>query len=104
MIAASFVALVVATLGGASLLPQPSTSVTLTGLSFNIRFDSKPDNVTIAQSIAALNGNDIQTPASYYPDTSERPWSQRRIPLTNQIKFSGANVFGNLHDFDFFSF
>ncbi|GJJ06204.1 hypothetical protein Clacol_000393 [Clathrus columnatus] len=92
MISASFVALV-ATLGLA-LLPQPALSQTINGMTYNIRFDSLPDNVTIAQSIAALNGNDIQTPSAFYPNTNERPWSQRRIPLVNGIKNAGVNMFG----------
>ncbi|KIJ23936.1 hypothetical protein M422DRAFT_217367, partial [Sphaerobolus stellatus SS14] len=63
-------------------------------MTWNIRWDSEADNVTIAESMAALNGNSIQTPASYYPNTNERPWSQRRIPFVETILFQGVSIFG----------
>lgn len=92
MISVSFIALV--TMLGAALMPQSTLSQTVRSMSWNLRYDSMPDNVTIAQSIAALNGNDIQTPTAYYPDTNERPWSQRRIPVSNTVDFAGVSILG----------
>ncbi|GJJ06205.1 hypothetical protein Clacol_000394 [Clathrus columnatus] len=79
---------------GAALMPQPTVSRTVRGMSWNLRYDSMPDNITIPESIAALNGNDIQTPTAYYPDTNERPWSQRRIPVSNTVNFAGVSILG----------
>lgn len=63
-------------------------------MQMNIRFDSEPDNVTIAESIDALaSKKDISTPASYYPNTGERPWSQRRIPLVRMIQRHNVDLF-----------
>jgi hypothetical protein len=63
-------------------------------MTWNIRWDTQPDNITIEQSLAALDGNDIQTPASYYPNTNERPWSTRRFPLAERVLWEGVSVMG----------
>ncbi|KAF8522766.1 mannose-6-phosphatase [Hysterangium stoloniferum] len=80
----------------ASCLGQVSIAAaqTFRGMTWNLRWDSMADNVTIAQSMAALNGTSIETPASYYPDTNERPWSQRRIPVASQVVFEGVSLLG----------
>lgn len=77
--------------------------VTLRGMSWNLRWDSQADNVTIEQSLAALNGNSIQTPTSYYPNTNERPWSQRRIPVSELVLHEGVSFMGPLEIFYYYN-
>lgn len=52
---------------------------------FNIRF-GRTDNITVEQSIANLtNFNPLERPTKYYDDMRERPWSERRIPLVEEV-------------------
>lgn len=64
--------------------------------SFNIRF-GRPDNITVEQSIANLSStNPLELPAGYYADMRERPWSERRIPLAEEMLWNDVSLAGKL--------
>lgn len=73
--------------------------------SWNLRYDSQPDGLSIADSIARLP--DPLAPPShgkwsgsgYYANTGERPWSERRIAVGNVLRASGAEVIGECKDY-----
>lgn len=61
---------------------------------WNLRFDSKPDNITVAQSLASLPGP-LETPTPYYANiTKERPWSTRRIKVWQRLADEEPDVIG----------
>ncbi|KAI0319359.1 mannose-6-phosphatase [Amylostereum chailletii] len=64
---------------------QPST---IRIMSWNLRFDSMPDNITVQQSINALP-DPIAQPA-FLGLSGEQPWSTRRIKVLQRIV--GENV------------
>ena len=67
--------------------------------SWNLRYDSQPDNIniTVAESLAAL-GDPLQEPA-YLQNTSERPWSTRRVRVAELLLNKGVEVVGELLPF-----
>ncbi|KAL1747421.1 Endonuclease/exonuclease/phosphatase [Schizophyllum fasciatum] len=60
--------------------------------SWNLRYDSQPDNVTVADSLAAL-GDPLKEP-SYLQNVSERPWSTRRVRVAELLLNKGVEVIG----------
>lgn len=68
-------------------------------LTWAIRLDSKPDSISVAQTIAGLNSSipsDEDLTGSYYNDYKEVAWSTRRIALANEILFNKVQIFGRL--------
>ncbi|KAF8295421.1 mannose-6-phosphatase [Clavulina sp. PMI_390] len=61
--------------------------------SWNLRYDSQPNSVTVAQSIANLP-DPLKAPARYLTNTNERPWSERRIPVANTLSQSSSDIIG----------
>ncbi|KAK9380302.1 uncharacterized protein V2V93DRAFT_359814 [Kockiozyma suomiensis] len=65
-------------------------------LTWAIRLDSKPDSISVAQTIAGLNSSipsDEDLTGSYYNDYKEVAWSTRRIALANEILFNKVQIF-----------
>ncbi|CAE6457687.1 unnamed protein product [Rhizoctonia solani] len=66
------------------------TSLRLT--TWNLRYDSQSNNLTVPDSIAGLPDR-LKAPESYYADTShERPWSTRRIGVAALLEFQGSSI------------
>ncbi|KAI8142562.1 Endonuclease/exonuclease/phosphatase [Fennellomyces sp. T-0311] len=63
-------------------------------LSWNIRMDAMPDSITVPETIANLSSSIPSDPESYFPNTKERPWSERRIAVANTILFDRADFIG----------
>lgn len=74
-------------------LAAPTDSVLEIRLAtYNIRYDSQPDNITVAESLAALPQH-TSPPSQFYTNTTERPWSTRRLYVANDILFNRATIF-----------
>ncbi|CDK29634.1 unnamed protein product [Kuraishia capsulata CBS 1993] len=61
---------------------------------WNLRFDSKPDSLSIEETIESLNStipNDDEI--DYYGIPTEVPWSRRRIDIANDVLFNKPVVF-----------
>lgn len=97
-------AMATATLVSSSALPQHHTSPSRDGgkagasyrfLSYNIRFDSKPNNITVAETIDSLPSSIPSQPSSFYAGADTEPaWSDRRVRLANDILFNRVSFFG----------
>jgi hypothetical protein len=59
-------------------------------LTWNIRFDSQPDGLTVPESLASLP-DPLQTPP-FMAQKGEQPWSARRIPIAQHILDIGPSV------------
>ncbi|KAL3425853.1 endonuclease/exonuclease/phosphatase, partial [Phlyctema vagabunda] len=71
-----------------------SPATTLRFLSYNVRYDSKPDNISVRKTIQSLpQGLPVQ-PSPYYADVTEKPWSTRRIGIVNDILWPRVDVYG----------
>jgi len=57
---------------------------------YNLRYDSEPDQITVQQSLDALKDPLIQPPFLKYID--EQPWSTRRIRVAEQILGEGTVI------------
>ncbi|KAF7329622.1 Endo/exonuclease/phosphatase domain-containing protein [Mycena kentingensis (nom. inval.)] len=63
-------------------------------VTYNLRFDSQPDSIPVAQSIADLP-SPLPVPAGgYLPATAhqEKPWSLRRLRIAEQVLGGGADI------------
>ncbi|KAG9120469.1 hypothetical protein FRC07_004030 [Ceratobasidium sp. 392] len=59
---------------------------------WNLRYDSQPDNTTVADTLSALPDR-LQEPTSFYPDASrERPWSSRRVGVAALLEFQAPTI------------
>jgi len=70
----------------------PKSAVDIRLCSWNLRYDSQPDNITVDQTIASLP-DPLQSP-SYYTNPKERPWSTRRIHVASELLQQGVDVVG----------
>ena len=61
-------------------------------VTWNLRFDSKPDNITVDQSLQSLPGP-FDEPV-FSNDSTEKPWSMRRIKVAELILQSGVVIAG----------
>lgn len=50
---------------------------------YNLRFDSMPDNITVQQSLLSLPDPLVQP--AYFNQTGEQPWSSRRIKVAQHL-------------------
>ena len=75
-------------------VPTISSASAMRVGSWNLRYDSQPDNITVAESLAAL-GDPLQEP-TYLQNTSERPWSTRRVRVAELLLNKGVEVIGEL--------
>ncbi|EDR12123.1 uncharacterized protein LACBIDRAFT_292661 [Laccaria bicolor S238N-H82] len=67
-----------------------SSSITMRIATFNIRYDCKPDNISIQQSLDALLNTDPLKEVAFQSLKGEQPWSARRIRVANHILDEGA--------------
>jgi len=68
--------------------------LSIRGGSYNLRYDSRPDNKTVKESLAALP-NPLRKPAQFYSDVRrERPWSERRIRVWQQLAAEHLDIIG----------
>ena len=51
---------------------------------YNLRYDSKPDNITVNETLAALP--DPLTAPKYFGLKGEQPWSTRRIKVFEHLE------------------
>jgi len=70
-----------------------ATATTIRIASWNLRYDSQPDRLSIQDSISRLPGR-LDEPRSYYPNTKEYPWSIRRFHVANTLLFENVDLFG----------
>lgn len=71
-----------------------SMATNLRIMSFNVRYDSIPDGISVQQSLKGLSRGVPQEPA-YYSNTTEQPWSLRRLYVANDILFNKVDLFGS---------
>ncbi|EJD54707.1 DNase I-like protein [Auricularia subglabra TFB-10046 SS5] len=82
---------VVSPLAVLALALSASAAETLRFVTYNLRYDSRPNNVSVAESLAALP--DPLAPVDYYAQSGEQPWSLRRHYITERVLSEGAVVF-----------
>ena len=61
---------------------------------YNLRYDSMPDNITVAETLSSLS--DPLTPPAYYGDKGEQPWSTRRVKVYQHLDQQGVVLAGKL--------
>ncbi|KAG6909924.1 hypothetical protein DXG01_014444 [Tephrocybe rancida] len=61
-------------------------------VTYNLRFDSKPDNITVQQSIDSLLDPFLQP--KFQALTQEQPWSTRRIQVAEELLSSRILIAG----------
>ncbi|KAJ2979429.1 hypothetical protein NUW54_g11142 [Trametes sanguinea] len=59
---------------------------------YNLRYDSMPDNITVQQSLASLPDPLQQYP--FFGKTGEQPWSTRRIKVWENLESEGVVLAG----------
>lgn len=60
--------------------------------SYNLRYDSMPDNITVQQTLGSL-ADPLAQPA-YLGATGEQPWSTRRIKISQHLLGEGVGLVG----------
>jgi len=63
---------------------------------FNIRYDWKPDNISVRQSLDAFLNRDPLKEVAFHTLKGEQPWSARRIHVASHILDEGAVLAGQL--------
>lgn len=72
-----------------SSLTRSTTPVSPIRIStYNLRYDSQPDAITVQQSLASLS--DPLAPVSYLAKKGEQPWSTRRIKVAEHLLHAGV--------------
>ncbi|KAJ7495480.1 Endonuclease/exonuclease/phosphatase [Mycena latifolia] len=61
-------------------------------VTYNLRYDSQPDNITVQQSLNSLP--DPLTGPGYLRKSGEQPWSLRRLRVAEQLLSSGIVLAG----------
>lgn len=73
--------------------PDSLATASLRILSYNVRYDSMPDDVSVQRSLDQL-AQGVPSEPEYYANTTEQPWSLRRLYIANDILFNRADLFG----------
>ncbi|KAJ6574569.1 Endonuclease/exonuclease/phosphatase [Mycena capillaripes] len=73
-------------------LCAPLNSAAFRLVTYNLRFDSKPDNITVQQSLANLSNPLVQP--HYLSLTTEQPWSLRRLRVAEHLISEGVILAG----------
>ena len=68
-------------------------------LTYNVRFDALPNDITVQETLASLPSELPSDPLLYYNQTVEQPWSTRRIHVANDILWAGVDLYGSLTSF-----
>lgn len=66
---------------------------TLHFMSYNVRYDSIPDDISVNQSLHALPKT-IPSAPKYYANMTEQPWSLRRLYVANDVFFNDIDLLG----------
>ncbi|KAH3666456.1 hypothetical protein OGAPHI_003452 [Ogataea philodendri] len=62
--------------------------------SWNLRYDSKPNDITVQQTIEGLNSTlPIDVDTKWFSNYTEQPWSSRRIGVKNEVQFNNPEIF-----------
>lgn len=70
--------------------PLPDPVPTMRIATYNLRYDSQPDNITVKQSLADLP--DPLVPIQYYGKSGEQPWSSRRVSIAQSLLSEGVVI------------
>ena len=62
---------------------------------YNLRYDSMPDNITVQQTLSSLP-DPLVVPA-YFGFTGEQPWSTRRVKVYQHLNSEGIVLAGALY-------
>ncbi|KAI9271817.1 DNase I-like protein [Phascolomyces articulosus] len=73
---------------------NPNSVDNIRMVSWNIRMDALPNSISVNETIANLPSGIPSDPDSYFPNTVERPWSERRIAVANTLLFDRADFVG----------
>ena len=93
--AMSFAALLGFLSAALALVPQGvAAGQTMRVASYNIRFDSMPNNITVNETLNALP--DPLTAPKYFDDKGEQPWSTRRVKVYQHLNQEGVVLAGTL--------
>lgn len=68
---------------GIHVLQAPLFAASMRVATWNLRFDSQPNNIPVSQSVASL-GDPLQQPA-FLNGSNERPWSTRRLRVAEHL-------------------
>ena len=91
--AMSFAALLGFLSAALALVPQGvAAGQTMRVASYNIRFDSMPNNITVNETLAALP--DPLTAPKFFGAKGEQPWSTRRVKVYQYIDSEDAVLAG----------
>lgn len=76
-------------------------------VTYNLRFDSIPDKVTVQESLNLLNSTDPLQQPLYLDINHEQPWSVRRIRIAEHLLSEGIILAGealpvSMHLFTYF--
>ncbi|KAI0649733.1 Endonuclease/exonuclease/phosphatase [Trametes meyenii] len=77
------------------LTPIPASAATGQNMriaTYNLRYDSMPDNITVQQSLASLP--DPLQQYTFYGKKGEQPWSTRRIKVFEHLESEGIVLAG----------
>ncbi|TFK41435.1 Endonuclease/exonuclease/phosphatase [Crucibulum laeve] len=61
-------------------------------VTYNLRFDSMPDNITVQTSLSALNAKDPLLQPTFLNLTKEQPWSTRRLRVAEHLLGEGIVI------------
>lgn len=73
---------------------RSTKEATLRFLTYNVRYDSQRNDISVQQTLDSLNSGLPVKPSPFYGNSSERAWSQRRIGVSNEILWPKVDVFG----------
>lgn len=73
-----------------------TAAATMRIATYNLRFDSQPNNITIQQSLDALS-DPLQQPI-FQQFKTEQPWSTRRIRVAEHLQREGVVIAGLILD------
>ena len=92
IVRATAVALVIAciTLPAKAAVASDAVTNFMRVVTFNLRYDSKPDNLTVQDSLNALL--DPLVEPKYFGTFEEKPWSTRRIRIAHELLSSGIDI------------
>ena len=72
-----------------------SAAQTMRIATYNLRYDSQPDNISVQQTLDNLP-DPLQAP-TYYGSKGEQPWSTRRIKVYEHLQHEGIILAGESH-------
>ena len=83
---------------GLTLTSATAASQTMRISTYNLRYDSMPDNISVAQSLSSLP--DPLQQITYYGKSGEQPWSTRRIKVYQHLQQQGVVLAGMFNSYN----